>query len=98
MSPLLFPAAHSPHNSLMLREAAEALLTPCPRYARLMGYLDEVIGIGTRYRLCRAEWQPHLERTKDVIRQGAAGCARRRKAVIFGAGRLYDVPLANLAD
>jgi hypothetical protein len=81
----------------MFREAAEALLTPCPRYARVMGYLDEVIGIGTRYRRCRAEWQPHLERTQEVIRAGMAQCTARRKAVIFGAGRLYDVPLEELA-
>jgi hypothetical protein len=81
----------------MLREAAEALLTPCPRYARVMGYLDEVIGIGTRYRLCREDWQPHVDQTKEVIRAGIAQCATRRTAAIIGAGRLYDVPLDDLA-
>jgi hypothetical protein len=82
----------------MFREAAEALLTPCPRYARVMGYLDEVIGIGTRYRLCREDWQPHLDHTRQVIRGGIQRCATRRTAAIFGAGRLYDVPLEDLAD
>jgi hypothetical protein len=82
----------------MFREAVEALLTPCPRYARVMGYLDEVIGIGTRYRLCHEDWAPHLDHTRQVIRNGIKRCAARRTAVIFGAGRLYDVPLEDLAD
>jgi hypothetical protein len=62
-----------------------------------MGYLRELLGIQTRYRHCRRAWEPHLERTRNVLRAAAARCPRRRKAVILGAGLLLDVPLAELA-
>jgi hypothetical protein len=75
----------------------EALLTPCPYHLRAMGYLRELLGIRDRYRRCRAAWDPHLERTKNVLRQAAARCERRRKAVILGSGFLLDLPLDELA-
>ena len=74
------------------------LVTPCPRYARAMGYLHEQVSIKARYDRCRAAWEPHLERTKDVLRAAAARCPRRRKAVVFGSGMLLDVPLPELAS
>jgi hypothetical protein len=81
----------------MLIEAAETLLTPCPRYARVMGYLDELIGIGAQRGRCWDDWQPHLERSQALIRQAALACPQRRKAVVLGSGRLFDVPLDDLA-
>jgi hypothetical protein len=81
----------------MLIEAAETLLTPCPRYARVMGYLDELIGIGAQRGRCWDDWQPHLDRSQALIRQAALACPRRRKVVVLGSGRLFDVPLDDLA-
>ncbi len=81
----------------MFLNLLETLLTPCPRYVRTMGYLREVIGIGVRYRRCKADWQPHLDRSRDWIRQAIARCPSHRKAVILGSGRLYDAPLQDLA-
>jgi hypothetical protein len=81
----------------MLLELLEWLLTPCPRPVRAMGYLSEVIAIRARRRRCRRAWAPHLERTRSVLRQAAARCPRKRKAVILGSGLLLDVPLAELA-
>jgi hypothetical protein len=82
----------------MLAELFRYLVTPCPRYARAMGYLHEQVSIKARHDRCRRAWQPHLERTKDVIRAAVRLCPRRRKAVVFGSGMLYDVPLAELAS
>jgi hypothetical protein len=81
----------------MLAEALEYLLTPCPRVARRMGYLYEVIAIKARYARCRKAWAPHLERTKSVLRAAMARCQQRRKAVVLGSGMLLDVPLDELA-
>jgi hypothetical protein len=81
----------------MLIEAAETLLTPCPRYARVMGYLDELIGIGSQRGRCWDDWQPHLDRSQGLIRDAIAECPARRKAVVLGSGRLFDVPLDDLA-
>jgi hypothetical protein len=81
----------------MLAEAIEYLLTPCPRVARQMGYLYEIIAIKARYGRCRKAWAPHLENTKSILRAAIARCAQRRKAVILGSGILLDVPLDELA-
>lgn len=82
----------------MLLHLLESLLTPCPRSVRAMGFLKEAVGIRSRYRRCRTEWQPHLERCRDVILRGLARCEQRRKAVVLGAGLLHDVPLRELSE
>jgi hypothetical protein len=81
----------------MLAELFRYLVTPCPRYVRAMGYLDEQVSIKARHDRCRRAWEPHLERTKDIIRAAVRRCPTRRKAVIFGSGMLFDVPLSELA-
>jgi hypothetical protein len=81
----------------MLLELLENLLTPCSRQVRIMGYLREVVGIGARYRRCKSAWEPHLDRCRDLIRHAITVCPVRRRAVVLGSGRLYDVPLEELA-
>ena len=81
----------------MLAELFRYLVTPCPRYVRAMGYLHEQISIKARYDRCGRAWEPHLERTKHVLRAAVRKCTRKRKAVIFGSGMLYDIPLSELA-
>jgi hypothetical protein len=81
----------------MLLEFLESVFTPCPRFARVMGYLREVVGIGARYRRCKEDWQPHLDHSREIIRRAVAQCAKRRKAVVLGSGRLYDVPVEELS-
>lgn len=78
-------------------EFLEGMFLRCPRHVRVMGFLDEIIAIGARSRCVRDDWAPHLERSKDLVRQAIAQCGPRRTAVIFGSGRLLDVPLADLA-
>lgn len=81
----------------MIAECLEYLATPCPRPLRGMGYLRELLGIKARAWRCWRAWQPHLERSKAVIRRAIGECGPRRKAVILGSGMLYDVPVAELA-
>lgn len=81
----------------MILEMIEYFLTPCPRHLRKMGFLSELLGIKVRYRRCRKAWDPHLTQTMAVIREGMQQCVQRRKAVIFGSGMIYDIPLGELA-
>lgn len=81
----------------MLVELFESLLTPCPWLVRAMGYLHEAIGIRSRYRRCKKDWQEHLDHCRDVILRGMQRCEQKRKAVILGAGLLHDVPLRELS-
>jgi hypothetical protein len=82
----------------MIAELFRYLATPCPRYVRAMGYLSEQISIKARYERCRRAWEPHLERTRAVIRSAIERCPQRRKAIIFGSGMLLDVPLSELVS
>jgi hypothetical protein len=81
----------------MIAELFRYLVTPCPRYVRAMGYLHEQVSIKARRDRCHRAWELHLERTKDILRAAMRRCPRKRKAVIFGSGMLYDVPLSELA-
>jgi hypothetical protein len=75
----------------------QAWLTPCPRAARKLGYLREVLGIKRAFAWWGPAWEPHFERSRATIRQASARCTRRRVAVILGSGWLHDVPLDELA-
>src|SRR5262245_33096047 len=75
----------------------EGMFLRCPRHVRVMGYVDEIVAIGKRYRKVQPDWQPHLDRSKDVVRQAIAQTTPRRTAVVLGSGRLLDVPLVELA-
>ncbi len=72
--------------------------TPCPQWAREMGYLDGSIGLATRHRRCRKAWSPHLERCRSFMVESAIKCPHKKRAGILGSGWLYDVPLARLAE
>jgi hypothetical protein len=76
---------------------AEYLVTPGSHPLRGMGYLRELLNIKARAWRCWCGWQPHLERSKAVIRTAIESCQQRRKAVILGSGLLYDVPVAELS-
>jgi len=82
----------------MLLEAVSYFMTPCAPYARRMGYLRESIAIEARYNRCRAQWDPHMEASKAVIREAIGRCDRHRKAVVLGSGLLLDIPLHDLSD
>jgi hypothetical protein len=81
----------------MLSDWIETLITPCPRWAREMGYVRELIGIRRRHRQWKSAWEPHCERSRRVIRQAIRRCRQYRKAIILGSGWLLDLPLSELA-
>jgi hypothetical protein len=81
----------------MLLEALTYLITPCPPVARRLGFAREMVSIISRHGRCRAAWAPHLERSRALVRRAAENAAGRRRAVIFGAGLGYDLPLEDLA-
>ena len=62
-----------------------------------MGFLTSTIQVRSRYRRCSHAWRPHLEQTKAAILDAARRAANRRKALLFGAGLLHDIPLQELA-
>lgn len=79
----------------MILEALEYVTTPCPGWARRLGYLSEAIAIRHRARRCRENWAPHLIHTKQAI---LAACPNNcDEAVILGAGLCHDVPVLELA-
>jgi hypothetical protein len=82
----------------MLADWLELLITPCPRWAREMGYVRELLGIRRRYRQWRSAWQPHCERSRQLIRTAIERCRQRRKAVVLGSGWLLDVPIDELSE
>jgi len=82
----------------MLYEFFKRLSTPCPRPAKAVGYLREMIGLEVRHRRCRGSWQPHLQQCRDWIIQAMDDCEKRRKVVVLGSGLLNDVPLKELAQ
>ena len=54
--------------------------------------------VEARYKRCASHWAEHLERTRAVILRAAHLTRNRRKALIFGAGLLHDIPLAELSE
>ena len=67
-------------------------------FVRAMELDKASLDVEARYKRCATRWQPHLERTRAVILRSAHLALNRRKAVIFGAGLLHDIPLAALSD
>jgi hypothetical protein len=62
-----------------------------------MGFLTSTIQVRSRFNRCRNSWRPHLERTKTAILEAAGRAANRRRALLFGAGLLHDIPLRELS-
>jgi hypothetical protein len=82
---------------MLLPRWLESLLTPCPWHLRAMGYLRELLDIKRCDHWWHWAWEPHFERTRQVILRAAGLCPQRRKAVVIGSGWLHDVPVNELA-
>ena len=81
----------------MLKELFTYFTTPCDPIAKKLGYLHGQVGLQSRYERCAKAWAPHLEASKSLIRQAFRRVKRKERAVVLGSGRLYDLPLAELA-
>lgn len=77
----------------MIQEFIQYFTTPCPRHLREMGFLSELIGIQSRYRRCRKEWESHLVESKNFITSCLKQTSGVKKVVVFGSGWLLDVPV-----
>jgi len=81
----------------VILELLEYFTTPCPKYARKLGYLKEAIAIGARQKRLAGAWAPHLDQSQTLIREAMDQCGRRRTALVLGSGLLLDIPLAELS-
>jgi hypothetical protein len=81
----------------MIVEFLEYTITPCSAIARSMGFLKSSIEVRARYRRCCAAWQAHLDHTRESILEAARLSKGRRKAVLFGAGLVHDIPIRELS-
>lgn len=63
-----------------------------------MGFLKSSIQVRARYKRCETAWRGHLEQTRAMVLKAAQRAPRRRKALVFGAGLLHDIPLRQLSE
>ena len=68
-----------------------------PQAFAKLGYALNSRGIAQRQREYREGWWAHAERSKAFIMNAALRARGRRLAVVLGAGKAYDLPLAELA-
>lgn len=81
----------------MLREFLSSLAMSCGAAARQLGLMSSSVLLAERHRRCRAAWEPHLARTRELVARAAADCPGRGLAVVVGSGHLLDLPLEELA-
>jgi hypothetical protein len=82
----------------MILEALEYLTTPCPKWARDMGYLRESIAIRHRARRCRPDWAQHQANTKSAILSVAQEMGHVPEIILLGAGLCLDIPINALSS
>lgn len=63
-----------------------------------MGFLKSSIQVRARYNRCKLSWREHLDKTRAMILKAAQMAPGRRRAVVFGAGLLHDIPLFELSQ
>ena len=81
----------------MLLDWLHYLTTPAPKDFRRVGFVRDSIWLLSRSRRCRAAWQTHLMRSRELVIEIVAGLRKRRTVVVLGSGLLDDVPLEALA-
>ncbi|GHF17215.1 hypothetical protein GCM10017044_09480 [Kordiimonas sediminis] len=80
----------------MLREWWTYLRTDSVAGAASTGLKKEAPAIEARYRRHAQAWQPHLDRTKAVIKEAVQAADPAEPILILGAGALLDIPLDSL--
>ncbi len=77
-----------------------ALFTPktLASVARRAGYVGDQMGIRGRYLREKANWQSHLDNTRQYILESARNAARHGSVAVLGSGWLYDVPVDELSQ
>ncbi|MDX1353222.1 MAG: hypothetical protein R3254_09430 [Thiomicrorhabdus sp.] len=83
----------------MILEYWQYLTTPTKiEQAKKMGYVKEAIAMQARAKRCRQEWGEHYQHCQKAILEAAQRAVQHRTVLIFGAGSLNDIPLAELAN
>ena len=62
-----------------------------------LGFRETSVGISGAQRENREGWWAHGQKNRAFIEQTATACSGRKLAVALGAGRAFDLPLAELA-
>ncbi len=70
----------------------DLILRPTRRILKKMGYFRDQEGIMNRYLRESAEWEAHLEKTRDVI-LNKIGEKLPERIIVLGSGWLLDFPL-----
>lgn len=83
-----------------LKKLFDALFMPktLPSAMRRAGYAGDQMGIRNRYLREKANWQSHLDNTKQYILESARNAERHGSVAVLGSGWLYDVPVEDLSQ
>lgn len=66
--------------------------------AKTMGYVKEAIAMQARAKRCDKKWGVHYENCQKTILKASQRAVKHRTVLIFGAGTLKDIPVAELAE
>lgn len=86
-----------PIGSRIIPDVIRQFTTACSAHLKRLGYLREVLDIGSRYRRCKNGWDPHLDHSRSFILDTMRECPISRKVIVLGSGLLLDVPIAELS-
>ncbi|GAB6070051.1 hypothetical protein JCM30760_11480 [Thiomicrorhabdus hydrogeniphila] len=75
-------------------------LTTSPKIeqAKTMGYVKESIAMEARATRCQQAWNDHYQHCQNTILKAIDRAVQHRTVLIFGAGSLKDLPLAELSE
>lgn len=81
----------------MIKEWLHTLFTHAYPGAKELGLVAESAAIRARYQRNKKHWQPHLDKTKAIIRAAVDEAPKNRPIMILGAGECLDIPLSTLS-
>jgi len=82
----------------MIVEIIKYMLSTASSAVKKTGYLHEAIAIESRYKRAKESWQPHIDNTRNQIISTVSKINKFDCIVVAGAGSLFDVPVALLAE
>jgi hypothetical protein len=82
----------------MLAEGIVYLLSYRQTPPTFRRHLVDAIGLWARGRRQSRAWDPHLQRTRDIIERALDTVPGRRTVAVLGSGPLFDLPVETLAQ
>ena len=80
----------------MIKELFTYLFSETVEGANKASLTYEAVGIVGRHKRNRKDWQPHLDKTKQIIIDAIADAPDNKPILLIGAGPCLDVPLREL--